>query len=85
MLQDYVALVDDAELRIGLAQKHKCHDIVINVSCVTQSANQNRARHVQMTGCFVAQSDVPGPEGPPAVDKIPGKGGERLSRREEDR
>lgn len=31
MLQDYVALVDDAELRISLAQKHKCHDIVINV------------------------------------------------------
>ncbi|KAK1874774.1 Spermatogenesis-defective protein 39 like [Dissostichus eleginoides] len=29
--QDYVALVDDAELRITLAQKHKCHDIVINV------------------------------------------------------
>lgn len=32
VLQDYVALVDDAELRIALAQKHKCHDIVINVS-----------------------------------------------------
>lgn len=31
MLQDYVALVDDAELRISLAQKHKCHDIIINV------------------------------------------------------
>lgn len=31
MLQDYVALVEDAELRISLAQKHKCHDIVINV------------------------------------------------------
>lgn len=31
VLQDYVALVDDAELRIALAQKHKCHDIVINV------------------------------------------------------
>uniref|UniRef100_A0A8C2X2X7 Spermatogenesis-defective protein 39 homolog n=1 Tax=Cyclopterus lumpus TaxID=8103 RepID=A0A8C2X2X7_CYCLU len=30
VLQDYVALVDDAELRITLAQKHKCHDIVIN-------------------------------------------------------
>lgn len=30
VLQDYVALVDDAELRIALAQKHKCHDIVIN-------------------------------------------------------
>ncbi|XP_068454887.1 spermatogenesis-defective protein 39 homolog isoform X3 [Clinocottus analis] len=30
VLQDYVALVDDAELRISLAQKHKCHDIVIN-------------------------------------------------------
>lgn len=26
-----MALVDDAELRISLAQKHKCHDIVINV------------------------------------------------------
>ncbi|XP_078131236.1 spermatogenesis-defective protein 39 homolog [Sander vitreus] len=30
VLQDYVILVDDAELRITLAQKHKCHDIVIN-------------------------------------------------------
>ncbi|KAM6906671.1 spermatogenesis-defective protein 39 homolog isoform 2-T3 [Lycodopsis pacificus] len=30
VLQDYVALVDDAELRISLAQKYKCHDIVIN-------------------------------------------------------
>lgn len=36
MLQDYVALVDDAELRISLAQKHKCHDIIINVSiCIS--------------------------------------------------
>lgn len=32
VLQDYVALVDDGELRLTLAQKHKCHDIVINVS-----------------------------------------------------
>lgn len=31
VLKDYVALVDDADLRISLAQKHKCHDIVINV------------------------------------------------------
>uniref|UniRef100_A0A3Q2FYQ3 Spermatogenesis-defective protein 39 homolog n=1 Tax=Cyprinodon variegatus TaxID=28743 RepID=A0A3Q2FYQ3_CYPVA len=30
VLQEYVALVQDAELRITLAQKHKCHDIVIN-------------------------------------------------------
>lgn len=30
VLQEYVALVDDAELKISLAQKHKCHDIVIN-------------------------------------------------------
>lgn len=30
VLQDYVALVDDSELRISLAQKHQCHDIVIN-------------------------------------------------------
>lgn len=30
VLQDYVALVDDGELRLTLAQKHKCHDIVIN-------------------------------------------------------
>ncbi|MEQ2176324.1 hypothetical protein GOODEAATRI_026761, partial [Goodea atripinnis] len=29
---EYVGLVNDAELRISLAQKHKCHDIVINVS-----------------------------------------------------
>lgn len=26
-----MALVDDSELRISLAQKHQCHDIVINV------------------------------------------------------
>uniref|UniRef100_A0A4W6EL65 Spermatogenesis-defective protein 39 homolog n=1 Tax=Lates calcarifer TaxID=8187 RepID=A0A4W6EL65_LATCA len=30
VLQEYVGLVDDAELRISLAQKHKCHDIIIN-------------------------------------------------------
>uniref|UniRef100_A0AAX7UH83 Spermatogenesis-defective protein 39 homolog n=1 Tax=Astatotilapia calliptera TaxID=8154 RepID=A0AAX7UH83_ASTCA len=30
VLQDYVALVDDGELRLTLAQKHKCHDIVIS-------------------------------------------------------
>ncbi|KAF7651310.1 hypothetical protein LDENG_00112910 [Lucifuga dentata] len=30
VLQDYVGLVDDTDLRISLAQKHKCHDIVIN-------------------------------------------------------
>ncbi|KAG8011574.1 Spermatogenesis-defective protein 39-like protein, partial [Nibea albiflora] len=30
VLQDYVALVDDADIRISLAQKHKCHDIIIN-------------------------------------------------------
>ncbi|XP_047430115.1 spermatogenesis-defective protein 39 homolog [Mugil cephalus] len=30
VLQDYVALVDDTELRISLAHKHKCHDIAIN-------------------------------------------------------
>ncbi|XP_061901233.1 spermatogenesis-defective protein 39 homolog [Entelurus aequoreus] len=30
VLQDYVGLVDDANVRIALAQKHKCHDIVIN-------------------------------------------------------
>ncbi|TWW68420.1 Spermatogenesis-defective protein 39 -like protein, partial [Takifugu flavidus] len=31
VLQDYVAMVEDAELRISLAQKHNCHDIVINM------------------------------------------------------
>uniref|UniRef100_A0A3P8VAA5 Spermatogenesis-defective protein 39 homolog n=1 Tax=Cynoglossus semilaevis TaxID=244447 RepID=A0A3P8VAA5_CYNSE len=30
VLQDYVGLVDDAQLRLSLAHKHKCHDIVIN-------------------------------------------------------
>ncbi|CAB1452262.1 unnamed protein product [Pleuronectes platessa] len=30
VLQEYVALVDDAHTRIALAQKLKCHDIVIN-------------------------------------------------------
>uniref|UniRef100_A0A7N9AUR7 Spermatogenesis-defective protein 39 homolog n=1 Tax=Mastacembelus armatus TaxID=205130 RepID=A0A7N9AUR7_9TELE len=30
VLQEYVGLVDDSDLRISLAQKHKCHDIVIN-------------------------------------------------------
>ncbi|XP_054616919.1 spermatogenesis-defective protein 39 homolog [Dunckerocampus dactyliophorus] len=32
VLQDYVGLVDDADTRIALAQKHKCHDIVINTA-----------------------------------------------------
>uniref|UniRef100_A0A7N6BIZ4 Spermatogenesis-defective protein 39 homolog n=1 Tax=Anabas testudineus TaxID=64144 RepID=A0A7N6BIZ4_ANATE len=31
VLQEYVALVDDSDLRISLAQKLKCHDIVINM------------------------------------------------------
>ncbi|XP_040920801.1 spermatogenesis-defective protein 39 homolog isoform X2 [Toxotes jaculatrix] len=31
VLQEYVGLVDDADLKISLAQKHKCHDIVINM------------------------------------------------------
>ncbi|KAM9355283.1 spermatogenesis-defective protein 39 homolog [Pholidichthys leucotaenia] len=31
VLQEYIGLVDDANLRISLAQKHKCHDIVINM------------------------------------------------------
>lgn len=30
VLQDYIGLVDDPQLRIALASKHKCHDIVIN-------------------------------------------------------
>uniref|UniRef100_A0A3Q1AGF0 Spermatogenesis-defective protein 39 homolog n=1 Tax=Amphiprion ocellaris TaxID=80972 RepID=A0A3Q1AGF0_AMPOC len=30
VLQDYVGLVEDPDMRISLAQKHKCHDIVIN-------------------------------------------------------
>ncbi|XP_069028760.1 spermatogenesis-defective protein 39 homolog [Embiotoca jacksoni] len=30
VLQEYVGLIDDADTRISLAQKHKCHDIVIN-------------------------------------------------------
>ncbi|KAM4632816.1 spermatogenesis-defective protein 39 homolog isoform 2-T2 [Polymixia lowei] len=30
VLQEYVNLVEDMELKISLAQKHKCHDIVIN-------------------------------------------------------
>lgn len=81
-----MALVDDAELRISLAQKHKCHDIVINVRLRAEAVSQSElwAGRVEVTDCFLGQSDVPGPEGPPAVDKIPGKGGERLSRGEED-
>lgn len=38
-----------------------------------------------MTDSPLGLSDVPGPKGPPANEKIPGKGGERLSRGEEDR
>ncbi|KAK7921807.1 hypothetical protein WMY93_008709 [Mugilogobius chulae] len=30
VLSQYVALVEDSDLRLTLAQKHKCHDIVIN-------------------------------------------------------
>lgn len=30
VLQDYIGLVDDPQLRISLASKHRCHDIVIN-------------------------------------------------------
>lgn len=31
VLQDYVNLIDDTELKISLAQKYKCHDVIINV------------------------------------------------------
>ncbi|XP_061669024.1 spermatogenesis-defective protein 39 homolog isoform X2 [Syngnathoides biaculeatus] len=30
VLQEYVALVEDGQVRMALAQKHKCHDLVIN-------------------------------------------------------
>uniref|UniRef100_A0A8C5GY89 Spermatogenesis-defective protein 39 homolog n=1 Tax=Gouania willdenowi TaxID=441366 RepID=A0A8C5GY89_GOUWI len=30
VLQKYIGLVDDTERRISLAQRHKCHDVVIN-------------------------------------------------------
>lgn len=30
VLQDYIGLVDDPQLRISLASRHRCHDIVIN-------------------------------------------------------
>ncbi|XP_061610749.1 spermatogenesis-defective protein 39 homolog isoform X6 [Phyllopteryx taeniolatus] len=30
VLQEYVGLVDDADARMALAHKHKCHDLVIN-------------------------------------------------------
>uniref|UniRef100_A0A674AV97 Spermatogenesis-defective protein 39 homolog n=1 Tax=Salmo trutta TaxID=8032 RepID=A0A674AV97_SALTR len=30
VLQDYVNLVEDAEQKISLAQKYKCHDVIIN-------------------------------------------------------
>lgn len=42
MLQDYVALVEDAEVRISLAQKHKCHDIVINVGLAAAAGQSER-------------------------------------------
>ncbi|KAK1795911.1 hypothetical protein P4O66_009016 [Electrophorus voltai] len=31
VLKDYVSLIDDAELKLSLAQKYKCHDIVIEM------------------------------------------------------
>ncbi|MBN3305045.1 SPE39 protein, partial [Amia calva] len=30
VLQEYVCLVDDTELKIALAQKYKCHDVIID-------------------------------------------------------
>ncbi|KAG5857679.1 spermatogenesis-defective protein 39 homolog [Anguilla anguilla] len=30
VLQEYLSLVEDTELRISLAQKHRCHDIIID-------------------------------------------------------
>ncbi|KAL2082254.1 hypothetical protein ACEWY4_022072 [Coilia grayii] len=30
VLQEYLCLVDDTELKISLAQKYKCHDVIIN-------------------------------------------------------
>ncbi|KAI5619847.1 spermatogenesis-defective protein 39-like [Silurus asotus] len=30
VLQEYITLIDDSELKLGLAQKYKCHDVVID-------------------------------------------------------
>lgn len=32
VLQEYVNLIDDTELKLSVALKYKCHDIIINVS-----------------------------------------------------
>lgn len=59
-----MALVDDAELRIALAQKHKCHDIVINVRTLGVCLNFSDWP-IFLTVClfaiFLDQSDVPRP------------------------
>lgn len=40
---------------------------------------------VMMTNVSLGQSDIPGPEGPAVVARIPGEGGERIGGGEEDR
>lgn len=32
VLQEYVNLIDDPELKLSVALKYKCHDVIINVS-----------------------------------------------------
>uniref|UniRef100_A0A8C4TLX0 Spermatogenesis-defective protein 39 homolog n=1 Tax=Erpetoichthys calabaricus TaxID=27687 RepID=A0A8C4TLX0_ERPCA len=32
VIQEYICLVDDTDLKLNLAMKYKCHDIIINVS-----------------------------------------------------
>lgn len=41
VLQEYLCLVDDTELKIGLAQKYKCHGVIINVSPDTEGFSFN--------------------------------------------
>uniref|UniRef100_A0A6Q2Z480 Spermatogenesis-defective protein 39 homolog n=1 Tax=Esox lucius TaxID=8010 RepID=A0A6Q2Z480_ESOLU len=37
VLQEYVNLVEDTEQKISLAQKYKCHDVIINVRYLTDA------------------------------------------------
>ncbi|XP_061610745.1 spermatogenesis-defective protein 39 homolog isoform X2 [Phyllopteryx taeniolatus] len=79
VLQEYVGLVDDADARMALAHKHKCHDLVINVSAL------HVGRAATSRDLSLLSSDVSRLQRPTAVARIPREGGGGVGGREEDR
>lgn len=77
VLQEYVNLIDDTEVKLSMALKYKCHDIVINVS-FSFSSSFAALWYLNVTYYAFYPSDVQGPEGPTAACCVRPKAGARL-------